>query len=141
MRLLRVIFSAVLFVVAFALVYQNRDVFMHKFPLSLDLFVYQVGPYETYNIVLVGISFIIGVLFAVIWGALYAYSSSFQMRRQRKRVKELEKELGGVVREREVHLTPQEESRASVNEGQGEEDAGKQLEEQRNSPFETPHKP
>jgi len=140
MKLLRVIFSALLFVVAFALVYQNRDVFMHKFSLSLDLFVYQVGPYETYNIVLGGVSFILGVLFAVVWGALYAYSSSFQMRKQRKRVKELEKELGGGISEKEVHLTPQEESRVSVNEGQGEEDAGNQREQQ-STPFETPPKP
>ncbi|MEM4658687.1 MAG: lipopolysaccharide assembly protein LapA domain-containing protein [Candidatus Methanosuratincola sp.] len=93
MRYIGIIIKGVIFVLAITLVLQNQEVFTYKFPLTLDLRFYQVGPYLTMNIVIVGASFLLGVLLAVIWGALHSLSSISDLRRARRRIRELEEEI------------------------------------------------
>ena len=93
MRFLRILLVAVLFVLAVTLVLQNQDVFTHRFSLSLDLQLVRVGPYLVANIVLIAFAFIAGVVFSVLWGALYALGTSLELRRSKAKIKALESEL------------------------------------------------
>ncbi len=93
MKFLRILLVAVLFVLAVTLVLQNQDVFTHRFSLGLDLQLVRVGPYLVANVVLIAFAFVAGVVFSVLWGALYAVGTSLELRRSKARVKALESEL------------------------------------------------
>ncbi len=127
MKFLRVLFTALLFVIAFALVFQNQKVFTTKFDLGLNLYFYQIGPYSTYNIVIVGVAFVLGVLFAVIRGALYALSAGGELRRWRKRAKQLEAQFTQAVGEVKAERKPEEPWTSAPQAG-----------EESRSPFEAP---
>ncbi len=90
MKSIKIIIIAIFFILALALIIQNQEVFTTKFPLKLDLKVYQIGPYMTSNIVLLVSAFLIGVIFAIIWGAFYAVSMRRQIKEKDNRIKELE---------------------------------------------------
>jgi len=92
MRFIKIIILALIFVVALVLIIQNQEVFTHKFELKLDLLVYQIGPYIATNLVLVVVAFLIGVIFAIIWGAFHSVSMKAELREKDKRIKELEKQ-------------------------------------------------
>ena len=93
MRFLRILVVAVLFVLAVTLVLQNQDVFTYRFSLSLDLQIVRVGPYLVANVVLIAFAFIAGVVFSVLWGALYALGTSLELRKRKAQVRALESEL------------------------------------------------
>ncbi len=90
MRFLKIIISAVFFILVLALIIQNLTVFTQTFDLKLDLKVYQIGPYTTSNIILLTTTFFIGVIFALIWGAFYAVSMRSRIKEKENRIKELE---------------------------------------------------
>jgi uncharacterized membrane protein YciS (DUF1049 family) len=90
MKFAKIIIIAIFFIIVLTLIIQNQDVFNHQFPLKFDLKVYQIGPYMTSNIVLLICSFIIGVIFAIIWGAFYAVSMRSQIKERDNKIKELE---------------------------------------------------
>jgi uncharacterized membrane protein YciS (DUF1049 family) len=90
MRFVKIVILAVFFILVLTIVFQNQDVFTHKFNIGLDLKFYQVGPYTTSNIVLIAIAFFIGVMFAIIWGAFYSVSMRNQIKEKENRIKELE---------------------------------------------------
>jgi putative membrane protein len=92
MRFIKIIIIALLFVVALVLIIQNQEVFTHKFELKLDLMVYKVGPYLTSNLVLTVAAFLIGVFFAVIWGAFSSVTLRSKLRERERRIKELERD-------------------------------------------------
>ena len=90
MRFIRLIII-VLIIVFFAIIYtQNLEVFTHQFQLQMDLNKYVVGPYITKNIVLILSAFVLGVLVALIFGALQVISSSSDSRQKSRRIRELE---------------------------------------------------
>jgi len=93
MRFIRLIII-VLIIVFFAIIYtQNLEVFTHQFQLQMDLNQYMVGPYITKNIVLILSAFVLGVVVALIFGALQAISSSSNSRQKSRRIKELEAQV------------------------------------------------
>ena len=93
MRFIRLIFI-VLIIVFFAIICtQNLEVFTHSFQLQMDLNQYMVGPYVTKNIVLILSAFVLGVVVAIIFGALQAIASSSGSRQKSRRIKELEAQV------------------------------------------------
>lgn len=93
MRFIRLILI-VLIIVFFAIIYtQNLEVFTHSFQLQLDLNQYLIGPYITKNIVLILSAFVLGVIVALIFGALQSISAGSQSRQKSRRIKELEARL------------------------------------------------
>ena len=90
MRFIRLIFI-VLIIVFFAIIYtQNLEVFTHQFQLQMDLNQYMIGPYVTKNIVLILSAFVLGVVVALIFGALQAITASSESRQKTRRIRELE---------------------------------------------------
>lgn len=90
MRFIRLIII-VLIIVFFAIIYtQNLEVFTHQFQLQMDLNQYMVGPYVTKNIVLILSAFVLGVVVAIIFGALQVISTSSDSRQKSRRIRELE---------------------------------------------------
>ncbi len=90
MRFIRLIII-VLIIVFFAIIYtQNLEVFTHQFQLQMDLNQYMIGPYITKNIVLILSAFVLGVLVALIFGALQSISASSNSRQKSRRIRELE---------------------------------------------------
>ena len=93
MRFIRLILI-VLIIVFFAIIYtQNLEVFTHSFQLQLDLNQYLIGPYITKNIVLILSAFVLGVIVALIFGALQSISAGSQSRQKSRKIKELEARL------------------------------------------------
>lgn len=93
MRFIKLILI-VLIIVFFAIIYtQNLEVFTHQFQLQMDLNQYMVGPYITKNIVLILSAFVLGVVVALIFGALQAISASSSSRQKSRRIKELEAKI------------------------------------------------
>ncbi len=93
MRFIRLIII-VLIIVFFAIIYtQNLEVFTHSFELQMDLHQYMIGPYITTNIVLILSAFVLGVLVAIIFGALSSITASSESRQKSRRIKELEAQL------------------------------------------------
>lgn len=90
MRFVKIVILAVFFILVLAIIFQNQEVFIRKFDIGLDLKFYQMGPYTTSNITLIAISFFIGVIFAIIWGAFYSVSIRSQIKEKNNRIKELE---------------------------------------------------
>jgi len=56
----------------------------------MDLNQYMIGPYITKNIVLILSAFVLGVLVALIFGALQSISASSNSRQKSRRIRELE---------------------------------------------------
>ena len=93
MRFIRLIII-VLIIVFFAVIYtQNLEVFTHTFQLELDLNQYRIGPYLTKNIVLILSAFVLGVIVALIFGALQVISAGSESRQKSRKIKELEAQL------------------------------------------------
>src|SRR5919108_3299647 len=100
MKFVKIILLALIFVLFIALVIQNQQVFTHVFSLKLNLNFYEIGPYLVTNLVLIAVSFLVGVIFAVLYGALSAISMRTELREKNRRIKELEKQ------KTEVRTTP-----------------------------------
>jgi len=114
MRFIRLIFI-VLIIVFFAIIYtQNLEVFTHTFQLQLDLNQYMIGPYITKNIVLILSAFVLGVIVAIIFGALQSIATSSASRHKSRRIKELEAQLS----------EPSESSEAPKDSGSSNEGGG-----------------
>lgn len=93
MRFIRLIII-VLIIVFFAIIYtQNLEVFTQQFQLQMDLNQYMVGPYVTKNIVLILSAFVLGVVVALIFGAIGSISASSESRQKSRRIKELEAQV------------------------------------------------
>lgn len=90
MRFLKIILLAIFVVLVIVLFIQNQEVFTQTFELKLDLKFYHIGPYLTTNIAIILVTFVIGVLFAVVWGAFHSGTLKSRLREQQKRIKELE---------------------------------------------------
>lgn len=90
MRFVKIVILAVFFILVLAIIFQNQEVFTHKFDIGLDLKFYQIGPYTTSNIMIIAITFFIGVIFAIIWGAFYSVSIRSRIKEKENRIKELE---------------------------------------------------
>lgn len=90
MRFVKIVTFALFFILVLAVIFQNQEVFTYKFNIGLDLKFYQIGPYTTSNILLITITFFIGVIFAIIWGAFYSVSMRNQIKEKENRIKELE---------------------------------------------------
>ncbi|MGE5446083.1 MAG: LapA family protein [Ignavibacteriales bacterium] len=90
MRFVKIVILAVFFILILAIIIQNQEVFTHKFDIGLNLKFYQIGPYTISNIGLIAITFFIGVIFAIIWGAFYSVSMRSQIKEKENRIKELE---------------------------------------------------
>ncbi len=116
MRFIRLILI-VLIIVFFAIVYtQNLEVFTHSFELQLDLNQYLIGPYITKNIVLILSAFVLGVIVALIFGALQSISASSSSRQKSRRIKELEAQLADQGSQAPTESSPSNTS-SSSNEG------------------------
>ena len=90
MRFIRILLLALFVVLVIVLFIQNQEVFTHNFELKLDVKFYKIGPYLTTNIVIIMVTFILGVLFSVLWGAFHSASLKSRMKEQQRRINELE---------------------------------------------------
>jgi uncharacterized membrane protein YciS (DUF1049 family) len=63
----------------------------------MDLNQYMVGPYITKNIVLILSAFVLGVVVALIFGALQSISSSSDSRQKSRKIKELEAQVNELL--------------------------------------------
>lgn len=90
MRFIKIIILAICVILVIAFFTQNQEVFTHDFELKLDLKFFQIGPYLTTNIVIILVTFLIGVLFAIVWGALRSGSLKSRIKEQQRRINELE---------------------------------------------------
>ena len=93
MKYLKTIFVALILVVFCILYVQNEEVFTHQFRLNFDLSVYKIGPYLVYNVALIGVAFVIGVIFSVLYGVLHSSGKSSEVNRKNERIRELEDEV------------------------------------------------
>jgi len=113
MRFIRLIII-VLIIVFFAIIYtQNLEVFTHSFQLQMDLNQYMVGPYITKNIVLILSAFVLGVVVALIFGAIGSISASSDSRQKNRRIRELEAHVAELSQKTQAPaptLAPAEES-------------------------------
>ena len=114
MRFIRLIII-VLIIVFFAIIYtQNLEVFTHSFQLQMDLNQYMVGPYITKNIVLILSAFVLGVVVALIFGALQVISSSSDSRQKSRKIKELEAQVNEILQNPQTLIeTPAPQSSSS----------------------------
>lgn len=90
MKFIRTILIAIFVVLVIVLFLQNQDVFTHQFELKLDLIFVGIGPYLTTNIVIIMVTFILGVLFAVLWGVFHAASLRSRLKEQQRKINQLE---------------------------------------------------
>jgi lysylphosphatidylglycerol synthetase-like protein (DUF2156 family) len=90
MKFIKIILLAVFVVLVIVLFVQNQEVFTHDFELKFDIKFYKIGPYLTTNIVIILVTFIVGVLFSVLWGAFHSGSLKSRMKEQQRRINELE---------------------------------------------------
>lgn len=115
MRFIRLILI-VLIIIFFAIIYtQNLEVFTHQFQLQMDLNQYMVGPYVTKNIVLILSAFVLGVVVALIFGALQSISASSDSRQKSRRIRELEAHVAELSQKTQpasapIAAAPEEES-------------------------------
>jgi uncharacterized integral membrane protein len=90
MKFIRIILLAIFVVLVLVLFVQNQEVFTHGFELKLDVKFYRIGPYLTTNIVIIMVTFILGVLFSVLWGAFHSGSLRSRINQQQRKINELE---------------------------------------------------
>jgi len=90
MKFIRIILLAIFVVLVIVLFIQNQEVFTHGFELKLDVKFYKIGPYLTTNIVIIMVTFILGVLFSVLWGAFHSGSLKSRIKEQQRRINEFE---------------------------------------------------
>ena len=93
MRFIKILFILVLFVFFAILYIQNQEIVSHVFRFKIDLPFLKVGPYLVYNILIIGITFVIGAIFAAVFGALSSSGKSAELRQKNKRIKQLETEV------------------------------------------------
>ncbi|GJM16607.1 MAG: hypothetical protein DHS20C13_19340 [Thermodesulfobacteriota bacterium] len=122
MRFIRLIII-VLIIVFFAIIYtQNLEVFTHQFQLQMDLNQYMIGPYITKNIVLILSAFVLGVVVALIFGALQIISSGSDSRQKSRRIRELEAHVAELSQKTQpsasapITSTPAEDEESSDSE-------------------------
>lgn len=93
MRFIKILIQAVVFLGLILIIIQNEDVFTHEFELGLDLEVWSSGVFVTKNIVLIAASFLLGVILTIFWGAFSSLEKNSTIRKQKKKIKELEKSV------------------------------------------------
>lgn len=93
MKYIKTLFVA-LIVVVFGVIYvQNQDLFTHQFRLVFDISVFKMGPYLVYNVALIGIAFLIGVVFSVLYGVFHTSGKPSGDRKKDERIRQLENEI------------------------------------------------
>ncbi|NIT13157.1 MAG: DUF1049 domain-containing protein [Candidatus Dadabacteria bacterium] len=90
MKYILILVKAVIFIGLILIIIQNEDVFTHEFELGIDLELWNSGIFIVKNIVLIAAAFLLGVILTIIWGAFSSLGKSSTIRRQRKKIKELE---------------------------------------------------
>ena len=90
MKFIRILLLAIFVVLVIVLFIQNQEVFTHDFELKFDVKFFKIGPYLTKNIVIIIVTFMLGVLFSVLWGAFHFSSLKSRMKEQQRRINELE---------------------------------------------------
>lgn len=111
MKYIKIIFIAVV-VILFCTVYiQNREIFDHQFKLELDLYAYKMTPYYVYNVAIIGIAFLLGVLFSVVLGVFHSTGKSSEIKSKERRIKQLETE----VLDLENKLTEKDKKEANMS--------------------------
>lgn len=93
MRFLRIILILIFVLLVCVLYIQNQEIVNHVFKFQIDLEVVKYGPIGVYNIGIITAAFVVGVLFAVIFGAFNSISKSSKLRQKDKTIKDLENEI------------------------------------------------
>ncbi len=113
MKYIKTIFVAIIVVVFCVLYVQNEDVFTYQFRLNFDISVYKIGPYLVYNVALIGASFVLGVLFSVIYGVFHSTGKSSELNKKDEKIKSLETKVSDL----EQQLSEKEEGGSSSGSG------------------------
>lgn len=106
MKFLRIIVLALITILVITFALQNQELITHRYSLGLNLQFFTVGPYYVANIVLIAIVFLAGVIFSVLWGALYSFSQRAEVKRLKRVNSGLERQLAAMPSQKEpVNLT------------------------------------
>jgi len=89
MRLIKLIVLVAIFILILAVYNQNDDIFTHRFDLGVDLIFYQTPRYELANILIILSTFVLGVIFAGIFGAFSSLGTKKKLKEKDKEIKEL----------------------------------------------------
>ena len=108
MRIIKTVLNLVFVILICILYLQNREIVEHVFEFKLDLVFFKTSEYKVYNIAIIVISFIVGVFFTLIFGALRTTGKSKEIKSKDKKIKELENKI--TYLEKRVKETPNSEA-------------------------------
>ncbi len=124
MNYIKLIFTALIFIAIFVVIFQNQEAFVHEYRLEFDLWIYQLPAYYVKSYALMLFAFGFGVVLSIFMGIYNSSGKRAKIKSSNKRIKELEKEISDIRMAR----TPSAPSAPGV--GQSEKSSG--------SPFITP---
>lgn len=93
MSYIKLIFTALIIVVVFLAVFQNKEMFIYEHRVQFDLKVYQLPAYFVKNYALLAIAFGFGVILSIFMGIFTSLGKRSEIKNSRRRIKELEKEI------------------------------------------------
>lgn len=93
MRFLRILLVLVFIIFICVLYIQNQEIVNHVFKFKLDLLFTEYGPIGVYNVGIIAVAFVLGVLLSVIFGAFSSGGKGSELKRKNKTIKDLENEI------------------------------------------------
>ncbi len=117
MRFLRILFVLIFIIFICVLYIQNQEIVNHVFKFKLDLLFTEYGPIGVYNVGIIAVSFVLGVILSALFGAFSSGGKGSVVKRQNKTIKDLENEiihLENKVRDIENQSSTSESSTFSV---------------------------
>ncbi|MGH7884279.1 MAG: LapA family protein [Thermodesulfobacteriota bacterium] len=93
MRFLRIILVVIFIILICVLYIENQEIVNHVFKFKLNLLFTEYGPVGVYNVGIITIAFVIGVLLSVIFGVFSSAGKSSELKIKNKTIKDLENEI------------------------------------------------
>lgn len=93
MRFLRILLVLIFIIFTCVLYIQNQEIVNHVFKFKLDLLFTEYGPIGVYNIGIIAVSFVLGVLLSTVFGVFSTGSKGSELKRKNKTIKDLENEI------------------------------------------------
>ncbi len=90
MKFIKILIQAIILVILIIAIFQNQEIFTNEFELGLDLKVWDSGTFITSNGILIVASFLLGVILTIFWGVFSSVGKRSTIKRQNKKIKELQ---------------------------------------------------